>query len=523
MPDRLSGLLSLIRQSHGGDLAAERAALAGSIATGRASAEERRRAAWLAAACGEMEAAEQLLRQAQLQPDDQGESWFALGLLRLSRDEAAGAREAFVSAARRRFPAGPARDRRQAALRGYDPSRNRIAVFQIFENEFSDAFCCFLLLRRIWPKEVQAYEICVARAFAFLGHSETSASLLREELALNGETFWYHVQLGHYYWLHDRRAEADLHYGEARARAIRDSITPFHLNRGTLVWLTRAEAEAAASGCPAVPYRLSTAEWRYRFGTPAETQAEIVIAVGMDGNYFHFFPKFLLSVLTAHAAGGKAVPAALHCHLADPTAEQIGFLEQIIAKLAAIRSTLRLSYSTSVSEHARASYFTCLRFLALPEVLDFYAAGVLVLDVDCTLEPDFFQKIGPLRQYSFGLRMDSFHIQTGQQIGGEPWSIGAHLTYVSATPAGRRFAAFLRDYIRAAYDPELVTNWTIDQCAIAQAHDLLLRPAPDLSIVNLAHFVPLARLPRAGKLEFLREGTQADLGNFEELSGFYFS
>jgi hypothetical protein len=268
---------------------------------------------------------------------------------------------------------------------------------------------------------------------------------------------------------------------------------------------------------------MSTEEWDWRFGDKPAEPAKVAILVGCDRNYFKFFPKFLLSVLGAHAESGGGTAAAVHCHLADPSAEQTAFLDGIAAEFGAKRKQVLLSYSFSRSPFQEASYYTCLRFLALPKVFDFYNCGVLVLDIDSELKANFFVQCEAISAFDFGLRMYTFDQKTRFQVGGEPWSIGAHPTYLSASPIARRFAAFLGAYICAAYDPTLPTNWTIDQCAIARGYDLIARHLPAAKILNFAAFEDFCRLPGRSKTEFLTENGFVGIHNFQERAIMYFA
>jgi tetratricopeptide (TPR) repeat protein len=491
-----------------------------------AAAPEMRWAAWLHAVSGDSAQAEHFLLQARLAPDDHGESWFAIALLRLAREDTHGAREAFVAAARARFPFGEQRRRVHAELRAYDAGENRFAALQIFDETFDNAFRCFVMLQPVRPAEHKAYEACVSLACAWLGHSAATAAILEHDRAINGYSIWYHVNLGHFDWLAGRRDEADRHYRCAREIAIRDKLSPCHFNAGAVIWLTTAESERLLTGPPSGRETPLASGWSDRFGMPCSTPPEIAFVVGCDGNYFSFFPKFLLSVLRAYHAGSRGRQAAVHCHVADPKPGQIEFLRWAADWLGAVQPGVKLSFGSSVSAHRLGAYYTCLRFLALPAVMDWHETGVLAMDIDSELDPDFFEHLDVIRRHDAGLRMYSFSPETKRQVGGEPWSIGAHPTYLAHTAVGRRFAAFLAAYIDAAYDANSVANWTIDQCAIARAYDLILRPSiegdtGEATVLNFAFQPSISRLPEAGKTAFLNEGGGVTTGNFAALAAAY--
>jgi hypothetical protein len=513
-------LLPLLRQARRVDPAQELARLR------PAEAAEMRWAAWLHAVSGDSTQAERLLLQARMAPDDRGESWFAIALLRLARQDEHGAREAFVAAARTHFPFGEQRRRVHAELRAYDAGENRFAALQIFDEVFDNAFRCFLMMQHVRPAEHKAYEACVSLACAWLGHSVATAEILEHDRAINGDSLWYHVNLGHFDWLAGRRDAADRHYRCARDIAMRDKLSPCHFNAGAVIWLTTAESERLLTGEPPRRETPLASGWSDHFGMPCSIPSEIVFVVGCDGNYFSFFPKFLLSVLRACHTSGRGRQTAVHCHVADPKAGQMEFLEWAADWLGSVQSCVKLSFGSSISAHRLGAYYTCLRFMALPAVMDWYQTGVLAMDIDSELDPGFFEHLDLIRRHDAGLRMYSFSPETKRQIGGEPWSIGAHPTYLARTEVGWRFVAFLVAYIDAAYDASSVANWTIDQCAIARAYDLILRPSVEgdtgeATVLNFAYQPSISRLPGAGKQAFLNEGGGVTTANFAALAAPY--
>jgi hypothetical protein len=513
--DRLS---ALIRAAHGGDPAAELARLRQAIAGGDDVPATLRRAAWLCAALGDTAGAGAYLERARHDGRDRGESCFALGLLRLAANDHEGARHAFLAATRASLPMGEPRARKRAELRAYDSATNALAVFSIFYDQYESAFCCFLLGRAVRPAERQPYDFCVARACTFLGHSEHTAALLQADWEVNGDTSWYHVNMGHYRWLLGEHDAADRHFRAARDISVRDGLTPYHYNCGQLVWLTQAESETLLQP-PYAAAAISTGDWTYRFGAPPASTVDVAIVVGCDSNYFVFFPKLLLSILRAHAESGSDATVAVHCHVADPTGEQVAFLDGLSAELRG--RAVSVSYSLNAAPFREASYYTCLRFLALPEVMEFYRSAVLVLDIDTELDASFFTRLPEIAGFEAGLRMYSFDPQTRKQVGAEPWSIGADPTYLSGSAITRRFAEFLGRYIAAAYDPGLVTNWTIDQCAVARGYDLLLKSLPQDAVLSFAAFEPITRIPAGSKAEFLRAGGFVGLGDFRQRAAAY--
>ncbi len=385
----------------------------------------------------------------------------------------------------------------------------------MFYDMFSDAFTCFAIVQQVRPPERQHYSFCFDRAMAYLGRSEVADRILEADQRLNGETYWYHVNMGHRAWLRGERDAADGHYLAARADATRDRVTPYHYNCGTLVWLSRAQAEALLAKAPNdQPER----GWKWFQLPPGEAPAGALV-VGFDPKYFVFFPKFLLSAVTAYEHSGTTTPFGVHCHVADAAQGHIEFLSHAALRIAKLRPEFRLSFSVGEAAARDAGYYTCLRFLALPGVFRLLRCSVIAMDVDSELLPAFFETWPQIAKHDLGLRMYSFD-DSGRQIGGEPWSIGAHPTYVAYDLAGIRFANFVRDYIHAAYDPSLVTNWTIDQCALARGYDLLVRGRVGDKVFNFARGTCLYRLPNdyGGKQAYLDADPVTPASFFDRLA-----
>ena len=241
---------------------------------------------------------------------------------------------------------------------------------------------------------------------------------------------------------------------------------------------------------------MSAPDWRYQFYGGPDLRGDMVIVVGCDRRYFQYFPNFLLSAIKAQGKSDAGPRIAVHCHVADPQQDQTDFLEQCMGDPNHPPCMLQLSYGTGPAQFNDPSYYTCLRVLALPYIMAFYRCGILVMDIDATVSAGFANFCPHIGTFDFGLRMFSFARDSNRQVAGQPWSIGAHLTYVSDTLIGRRFARFLGDYILAAYDPKLPTTWTIHQCAIAQGYDLMLRDRPEHKVLNFAFYDQLSHLPQ---------------------------
>jgi len=436
------------------------------------------------------------------------------GLLRLAAGDHAGARAAFSAAAIAHVAEGEERRSLLEEIDKYNPDVNRYAIFGIFYDWFDHAFCCFAFPAPIRAAEKQHYAFCVERGFNHLRPTAASAELLEQERRLNGDTMWYWICVGHVHWIAGRRDDADDAYRCARDLAIEQSIIPYHFDCGAMVWLKLSEVEVLLQPDHQIRDRLPTSTWVYRFPDRErdERQPDIALVLGCDRQYFEFYPKFLLSLIEAHLASGRRERVALHCHVAAPEPGQVDFLDDIFG----CSDDIVISYSVGSAAFDEASYYTCLRFLVLPAVLARYGCGAMALDIDSIVSSAFFDQLDAIRDADLGLRMYNFTPDGSTQVAGEPWSIGAHPTYVSNTELGCRFAGFLRAYVSAAYDPRLATNWTIDQCAIAQAYDLLVSKACRCKLMNNAYHPPVCHLPHefGSKADLLEAGGRVTINNF---------
>ncbi|MDR3413385.1 MAG: hypothetical protein P4L87_20930 [Formivibrio sp.] len=514
--------LSLIASAARMDTRQARAEMMAVLGEGESSAQMLRRAAWLCVVEREFWQACALLKRAQMDPQDRGEGFFAEGLLWLAVGKHELARCNFIAATYAYYPVGALRERKLAELSQYSPETNRMAVFSILYDVFDNAFCCFVALSHVREDEYQPYGFCISRTCSYLGHSKATADLLQEEFKLNGESLWYHINMGHFCWLNEERDAADIHFNAARSISMEKKITPYHVDCGALLWLNRAEAEKLLAPGPDVG-KISIFDWKFVFPSVQSEKPKIVFLVGCDSNYFVFFPKFMLSVLRAKQMSGADIPVAVHCHVSDPEPDQLRFLQEAAAHLEDMGGSVILSYSTNRAQFRDASYYTCLRFLAAPRVLEHYERGALIMDIDSEIDTGFFTKLSEITAHDLGLRMYSFNDETRIQVAGEPWSIGAHPTYVAGSMVGQKFMRFIAKYVSAAYTPELVTNWTIDQCAIARAYDLLVRKNALVKVLNFAAFDTISHLPSDSKLAFLHEGGLVTTMNFwsrvEEITG----
>ncbi len=423
--------------------------------------------------------------------------------------------DCFRTAVLARFGRGSDSRRLLLQLASRSLETNRYFIFEIFYDFFANDFCMFVAFEEITPVERQGYTFCFARTIRYLGPRPAYRAMLDRDLALNGPSVWHAIATGHIDWLGGNHGAADEAYRYARDLAMAWGVTPYHFDCGIMTWLTQSEAEKllvmGTLPAPALPTS------NFVFDEESISRgAEIVFVIGCDAGYFRFVPTFLASVLRSRQMSGSRARVAVHCHIANPQDHQLAFLRELAAWLRRKAPELTVGFSFNDATYKERAYYTCLRFLVLPEVLRRYGCGAIAVDVDSAITPEFFRSLELLKSHSFGLRAYTFPPNSRKQHNGEPWAIGAHPTYVECSDQGLKFASFLQHYVQTAYDPKLLTNWCIDQCAIGRAYDLMIGDDVSIRLLNFAHVPSLYELPDdfGGKEEFITHKGSISTENF---------
>lgn len=120
-----------------------------------------------------------------------------------------------------------------------------------------------------------------------------------------------------------------------------------------------------------------------------------------------------------------------------------------------------------LNEHGQArTFYSCIRFLALSELISAYGRPVLSLDLDVRLR----RPLGPLLR-----RLSGADVAITVWPGQNPWhEIGAGFVLTASTAHGHRFAEYLKGYIQ-----EMLLGglgfWTLDQVGLWVAKERLIR------------------------------------------------
>ncbi|MCW8306981.1 glycosyltransferase family 2 protein [Acidiphilium sp. PA] len=477
-----------------------------------------RRLAWLQAVSGLLDEAEATLLASAEMPGDRGNAFYSIAALRLAQGDVIGMSMFFDRA----LSISDVSQKKLAEIEDLKKSFVGDRFFMPFVLDsvgvepFAHDFLCFVGPQKISAAEGLTYARFMEHALPKIGLiSDVAVNILEHDHELNGPSYWYHLHLGHHFWLNGNRAKTDFHYGQARSESLSKKIMPTHFNAGVLTWLDSSTVDRLAVEQAADFAGVSGWHWC----TPSDelVAPQLTIIVGCDSRYFVYFPKLLLSLTESLMSAAPENITLLHVHIAEPDRPQLEFLEKWSKYFNHAGSKLYLSYAFGSLKYADAGIFTCLRFLALPEILARYNANTVIIDIDNIISADFFKQIRGLKAADLALRMHNFD-DSQRQIAGEPWSINASQMYVAANEIGKLYGKILKNFISVAYDPSLPTNWTIDQNAVGQGFDYCRKKYPELNIIDLAKYESITVMPHnvGGKEALYNLGGAITISNFEE-------
>ncbi|WP_156680982.1 tetratricopeptide repeat protein [Sphingomonas profundi] len=410
-----------------------------------------------------------------------GDGAFALAILYLAREQWQAAAAHFAVAYGQQ--AGSAADPgvRDAYAQSH-ANPNRFAAFEMVYAAFRDDYFPLLVGVKFTAAEARSYDISITRAWNSLRSREAAAALIARDRAANGRSATNCCLSAHEAWLGGDRLLADREYQAAKALYHLHGVIPFHSNCGSMVWLPENDLFAAILTGSA-----RSEEGGAEFFWPARPTGKnpITFLVACDAGYFSFFPSFLESIIHLQNEFEGARQLHVHCHVVDATDEQVALLRQ----LQEASRRVSVSFSLAKAAHRERAYYTCLRYIVAHSVIEHMQCPTFIMDIDLRVTANFPAVVRDLADYDIGLRMDGFPGQGTRQIRGEPWTINAQSMYISGKAPGIEFLRIIQEYIAAAYDPANLSNWTVDQCAIAQAFSWLNSYVPNLRTKNLT-FAP---------------------------------
>lgn len=218
---------------------------------------------------------------------------------------------------------------------------------------------------------------------------------------------------------------------------------------------------------------------------------EPVVLVAADSAYVRRFLPVLAASIASAAPGAR-----LHVHVCDPVPGDIDF----IRAQAGAAPALRLGWSTEVLDAAlagpsRTTYLTAARFLRLPDILERYAAPLVVADIDAAFLTD------PAR---FVAALDAGRpVATTWgpgNLAGPYDAAGGGLVVLADHARARDFARGVADFLLYHVDRArrhgVPLGYFLDQVALIATINAVLKPA---------HLRPI---PMDGRVHRLGEGPE---------------
>ena len=204
---------------------------------------------------------------------------------------------------------------------------------------------------------------------------------------------------------------------------------------------------------PRVPEMLQ-AVTRPREVAPADRR--YVVLVCCDATYLRKYGFNFVHSFEANAAGGNL----LHLHVVDPTSDTAAMLEKIGAELHPANLTVTVSGSPAGirSGVARNVYYSCSRFLLLPQFVAKYAIPIVCMDIDAIVEGSLDGVV------DWASRFDVTFVR--REPPHSPW-LDVSAGIVAAAPSARSRGYFerVRNYLLDFMDRG-IAPWHIDQAAL---------------------------------------------------------
>lgn len=396
---------------------------------------------------------------------------------------------------------------------------NRLRLFTInSKGTIKSVFGLAFVPMAVRKGEMRTYEMAFSFACEHLEYGAAVATLCEQDRALNGETVWYHTNLGHHHYRSRAFAAADRAYATARALCIAGKSLPIASARGVLSWMP---LDAFAEIAQAPEERGLIAGRGYRMeGTPL-ADAHSSFVVGCDDRYLRFLPRFILAVLTAVRAAGTSPGANVFCLINRPSETSLAWLRGAQEQLARMAPEVRLCFATDDYEPHDTAYYTCLRFLLAPTVASLTASRLVITDIDIGVGADFFTRIAPVEDADIALRFLGSRDDSTHPVVGRPWNVNAQMSVVRNNAHGRRFVELVRRYIVAAYTRDIESNWIIDQASLRRVADYIESTDPSVVFGNLGPISGLfdSALNELAKDDFLHREDAATMQTFERRLG----
>jgi tetratricopeptide (TPR) repeat protein len=193
---------------------------------------------------------------------------------------------------------------------------------------------------------------------------------------------------------------------------------------------------------------------------------DAVVAVSCDVQYFYKHGAKFVNSFAQNAAAGKL----LHIHVLDPDDRFAAYIDGLLAKVNLpdyTVTTARTAFADSTHYKARRTYYSCVRFLVMPWLVQKYQTTIVCFDVDLVFEQPVDGIISEISGQDIGL--------VRRKPPDSLWlDFVANVIVVNPTPAALRYFNALGNFVRHfANRDELY--WHLDQIALFCVHKMMER------------------------------------------------
>lgn len=203
-----------------------------------------------------------------------------------------------------------------------------------------------------------------------------------------------------------------------------------------------------------------------------------VVMVACDLKYFYKYGLNYLNSFSHNADKNEL----LHLHLVNPDP---GFEQQLadwlnLIKIDNFRLTTEQIHFGNLPLLMQQTYYSCVRFLHLPQWLNEYQKPIVCTDIDAIIEKPLTPLIAAVNNHDVGLYFYERHKL--------PWQyIPAGFVVAHPTPGATRFFNLVKNYI-LHFTHQAEMNWHLDQIAIFCVLKLLERfdKPPSIKTINEA-------------------------------------
>jgi hypothetical protein len=197
--------------------------------------------------------------------------------------------------------------------------------------------------------------------------------------------------------------------------------------------------------------------------TPAssgEPSLRAMYFVAADSVYFCRYSEALINSIRMNAGADVAI----HCHIVNPTEKAQKLVDEIEANATGVSLSCEQADLARLDDTQRKTYYSCSRYLILPEVLRQHQCPAIVADIDQMV----MAGIGPLLE--LGEEADVALLRLPWQVNNLFSFLSATLVLVKPGAGGQRFADRLCWNVASALTDGARLLWHLDQGALAITH-----------------------------------------------------